>query len=208
MEEDRVISEAYEEIENKKEKQEKGVWKDISKNSRILFVGGVGALALAIYTEKIELKTGAILLGILIAIVYSSVVGGGGEKKLLTEQECAIQLYRQLKFKQNHRLGNEEQINPNHKVKVTHVSQLAFLDGKPWKRAFGVIITNPETNLPTYWGCSVNPRDGDIIEMKEFEGGFVEMEQFVKNIQRILDRGARDEKYYHDETGKYYDKRR
>lgn len=88
--------------------------------------------------------------------------------RLLTEQECKVELYQHLKFKQRHKLGEHKEL-PEGTIKIYLKGRLRFFNGAPWKRQIGFSILTNE-GFEHQYSAELNPYTGDIISI--FDGYF------------------------------------
>lgn len=88
--------------------------------------------------------------------------------RLLTEQECKVELYKHLQFKQRNRIGEHKEL-PEGTLKIDLKGRLRFLNGAPWKRQLGFRIISND-GLEYQYASEVDPYTGDIISI--FEGYF------------------------------------
>lgn len=116
--------------------------------------------------------------------------------RLLTEQECKVELYQKLKFKQRHRLGEHNEL-PEGTIKIALKGRLRFFNGKPWKRQIGFSIIGPD-GLEHQFSSELNPYTGDLISI--FEGYFDPKD--VSDIVYVMAPEVAAQKRYEDYAGK------
>ena len=85
--------------------------------------------------------------------------------RLLTEQECKVELYKRLQFKQRNKLGEFKEL-PDGRLKTKLVGRLRFLNGQPWKRQLNFSILAND-GLEYQYSSEINPYSGDIISIYE-----------------------------------------
>lgn len=154
------------------------VQKDVSEPQRnviksiptyaLLYIG-VGAIIALYYamTKGYNMNKSFLLITAVAGLAILLAMNQRG-MRLLTEQECKVELYQHLKFKQRHKLGEHKEL-PEGTIKVGLKGRLRFFNGKPWKRHIGFGIVTSE-GLEHQYSAELNPYSGDVISI--FEGYF------------------------------------
>lgn len=199
MKEDEIIREAYREIKNREEAQDKGVVRKLPSNLRIIVFMIIAAILYGIYIKGIKLNNGLLLLGVILAIVYFG-IKTESYARLLTEQECVIKLSQLLRYKQLHPLGDYHQIPPRLRIKILSNGKLLFLKSVPWKWCIGVTMFDPDTSLLKYFAAYLNPYSGDLIGMVSIDS-ISDLEK--SDVEFIPDYKMFSEKQYYDYMGKF-----
>ena len=206
MASDKEIEEAYENLQKKEEKIQGSILNKLPRNTKLIFFAATGILIWAIYTERISKNSGLLFLLLIGAAIYFS-VSSENKMSIISEQECAIKLYQQLRYKQLHALGDDYQISPSIRIRVQPQGKLRYIytatGGQPRDWVFGVTFYYPETGLTKHFATNCDPYFGRLIGMMELPGGFSDLDK--KDLSIIQDYKAYSEKKYHDYMGKYWD---
>ena len=189
------IDDMHLEVQREVNSPERNVIKSIP-TSTLLFVGlaAIGTLFFAInkgwnMNKTFFFVTVVGAFAILLAMNQKGV-------RLLTEQECKVELYQKLKFKQRHRLGEYNEL-PEGTLKIALKGRLRFMNSKPWKRQIGFSIINPD-GLEHQYSSELNPYSGDIIAIYE---GFFDPRD-VSDITYVASPEVAAQRRYEDYTGK------
>ena len=158
------IDDIHVEVQKEVKAPERNVVKSIPSNV-LLFVGIAVILILYFAMNKgwnmnktFFIVTAVAALAILLAMNQKG-------NRLLTEQECKVELYKRLQFKQRNKLGEFKEL-PDGRLKTKLVGRLRFLNGQPWKRQLNFSILAND-GLEYQYTSELNPYSGDIISIYE-----------------------------------------
>lgn len=158
------IDDIHLEVQKDVKAPERNVIKSIPSNV-LLFVGIAVILTLYFAMNKgwnmnktFFIVTAIAALAILLAMNQKG-------NRLLTEQECKVELYKRLQFKQRNKLGEFKEL-PEGRIKTKLTGRLRFLNGQPWKRqlSFSVMAND---GMEYQYASEINPYSGDIISIYE-----------------------------------------
>ena len=164
---DNRIEDLHEEIQKDVKGPEKSLLKNIPTGTLLLF--GIGVIIALFYASSkgINMNKTFFFISLMAALIILLSMNQSN-RKLLTEQECKIELYHQLKFKQRNRLGDHKEL-PEGTIKIALKGRLRFFNGKPFKRQLGFNIITPD-GYEHQFSSEVNPYTADVISI--FEGYF------------------------------------
>lgn len=158
------IDDIHFEVQKEVKAPERNIVKSIPPNI-LLFVGIAVILVLYFAVNKgwnmnktFFIVTAVAALAILLAMNQKS-------NRLLTEQECKVELYKRLQFKQRNKLGEFKEL-PEGRIKTKLVGRLRFLNSQPWKRQMNFSILAND-GLEYQYASEINPYSGDIISIYE-----------------------------------------
>ena len=191
------VEEIYEKIRELEESKEDTVSK-MEKRPRVWFALILGAIALFTLMGYVDIKTGAgfaIAAVLIIRFVYGQEAYG----RELTEQELCIKLYKALRYKQTHPLGDYYQISPDIKIQVERVGRRIRINGVPQERVLGVSFYNPRTGSKQWYRYTVDLKTADTTGCKELPAGFIDLNDW--DVKIIESEKIRDEKRYNRALG-------
>lgn len=161
------VDDIHMEVQKEVNAPERNVIKSIP-TSTLLFVGI--AVVLTIFfavQQKWNMNKTLFFVTVIAAFIILLSINQKGTR-LLTEQECKVELYQKLKFKQRHRLGEHKEL-PEGTLKIAAKGRLRFFNGKPWKRQLGFSVLGPD-GLEHQFSSELNPYTGDLISI--YDGYF------------------------------------
>ena len=156
-------------IEAKKETESTKVLR--STDPKIIGLAGIATLILVYlyYTNQIDVKLGALMLVMVVAIVFIMGQSRTVPKPYLTYEECCYYLDKHLRYMQTRPWGEYAQINPLSKFYLTPITRERWIDKTPWKRPMGVVIQSPE-GLEEHYMAEINITNGDLTSfVRTFE---------------------------------------
>lgn len=193
--EKQAIDEIHEQAEKKLEDKRTSIAQKIpSKAKWFLGIATLVAIYLIVTNRFVAWKVIAVLLGgfILVYLIYS----GEMNKGELTDRECRILLYQQLKWYQDNPFGDNF-IIPQGKIILGMAGKKRWLDKIPWKRAYAVSILK-EGHSQENWTTEVDLYTGDLITARQeyFDG------REAKDIIYIRSPEVEKEKRYKESISK------
>ena len=158
------IDEIHREVQQDVHEPQRNVVKSIPSNV-LLFVGIAAILVIYFAVAKGWNMNKTFLFVTLVGALAILLSMNQKGNRLLTEQECKVELYQKLKFKQRHRLGEHKEL-PEGTIGIVLKGKLRFFDGKPWKRALGFNVYTQDGREHEYM-AEVNPYTADILTITE-----------------------------------------
>jgi len=161
------IEEIHEEIQKQVKEPQQSIIRNIPTGTLLLFGGGLILGLFFISNRDVDMNRVFFFIALVAALVVF-ISMNQKSNRLLTEQECKIELYHQLKFKQMHRLGEHKEL-PEGTIKIQAKGRLRFFSGNPFKRQIGFSVLTNE-GFEHQYSAELQPYTGDIIGI--YEGYF------------------------------------
>ena len=158
------IDDIHLEVQKEVKAPERNVVKSIPSNV-LLFVGIAVILILYFAMNKGWNMNKTFFIVTVVAALAILLAMNQKGNRLLTEQECKVELYKRLQFKQRNKLGEFKEL-PDGRLKTKLVGRLRFLNGQPWKRQLNFSILAND-GLEYQYASEINPYSGDIISIYE-----------------------------------------
>jgi hypothetical protein len=168
-ESDHAIQEIQDEMYRKEEERPRGALSKIDQRTKFWIAIGAGITLLLIWTEKISIKTGVIIL-VIGAIILWLMSGNDPKREELTWIECMIRINDLLKFLQKHPIGDIPQV-PQGEVHVRPIGRKQWYEGQAFKRSFAVDIYDKIKDATEMFFVEVDVFTGDIITFKSAPEG-------------------------------------
>jgi len=163
-----------------------------------ILIFAIAILVIGAWTEFITWKT-AIIVGLCTLGGVKLLFDTNVLTQELTEQQLAVNLYKKLRYKQTHPLGNYFQIEPSIQIQIQKRSRRLLINGVPKERIFGVSFFEPQTTKTEYWRYNLDIYTGDITGARELKYGFADLEDY--DIKVIESEKIKDEKRYNKALG-------
>jgi len=164
-ESDESLAQLHDEMDRMYE--ERGATSSLSKmtdTTKLFFGIFLGTVILMLMNGKMETKTGFLMIGIAIFIMFM-LNTQSQEFKELSNIECMFRINDQLKFLQDHPIGDVPQV-PKGDVNVGLVGRKQWYEGRSFKRSSRVELTDDELGITEIYFCEVDIYTGDIITFK------------------------------------------
>lgn len=157
--------------EKKEEKKPPTFLEKLTTNQKIIIAGIVMFIVYSQYVKGQNTQNTIYLLAVLGAILYFLTANKEATSVYLDEQTIKIELYRKLKYKQLHPLGNHFEL-PMGDICIDMPTKERWLESHPWKRVVGFYIKDSMTRLKDYWIAVVDIRTADIKDIRKgyFDG--------------------------------------
>lgn len=195
------INQIHEELLKKEDdKKKEGMFDRIPYESRKWLGLGIAAVLYYVYRNDVDLGKGILILGGALLIMFIFTQGGSKESRL-TEQECAISLYKKLLWKQQYLLGKQRQL-PKGEIFIDIAGKERWIEGKPWKREIGFYIIPYNTKLIKHYSAEIDVWSGDIICIRNRVKRYTGSES--PDLRYIASLDLQKEKRYHEFGGKFY----
>lgn len=191
------VEEIYERMKEREESKQDTANK-MPQQPKMWFAILLAAVIFATIMKWIAFKTG-MLLAIAIVIIIRYIFGSAAMNREYNEQECAIALYKKLRYKQIHALGEFYQIAPHVKIQVEKIGRRVVVNGVPHDRIFGVSLFDPRSMIKEWYKYIIDVRTLDLRACKKLPAGFIDLEDW--DIRTIESQDLRDMKRYWRATG-------
>lgn len=161
---DEAIQELQDEMYRKESERPTGGLSKLDKKTRFWLAIAAGVTIILMWTEKIPMKTGLIVLAVGAIILYF-MQSQDPERSELTWIECMIRVNDLLKFLQKHPIGDIHQIPPG-EISVKPIGRKQWYEGQAFKRSFAVDIYDKDKDVTEMYFVEVDVFTGDIITFK------------------------------------------
>jgi uncharacterized membrane protein YgcG len=178
---DDALQEIHDEMYRQEEERPKSGLAEL--DTKVKFVLGIFVIFVVfLYFNKVLTQSHVILIILSGAIFLFLIMSSNTQRKELTWIECMIRINDMLKFLQNHQIGDIGQI-PKGDIHVTPIGRKQWIDGKSFKRSYGVDISDDDKGIIDHFFLEVDVFTGDIITFKKAPGGVTGDE--TKDIKMI-----------------------
>lgn len=166
--------EIHQQVREEKEQQTKkkpSFLDELSTNQKILLGAVIVLILYNAYVKGYQVKNSLMTLVIAGIVIYFILRGKDEGPLYMDEQALKIELYRRLRYKQLHPLGNHFEL-PMGDICIDAPTKERWLDARPWKRVIGFFIKDRMSNHKDFWTAVVDIRSGNILDLrhKYFDG--------------------------------------
>jgi len=136
----------------------------LTDKTKFWLIGGGGVIVVMMYLERIQTKTGLVLLALVgvIAYVLSTT---DPTRQMLTDIECRMRLMDHLRLLQQQPVGDIPAI-PKGLIGVDLVGRLQHFEGRPQKRSYGIKLYDSERDITEMYIGEVDVYTGDMVGCK------------------------------------------